>query len=139
MSKYNKDCLFCKIIKGKIPCAKVYEDKDFLAFLDINPIAKGHTLIIPKKHFINLLDTDDKYLKKMLPVIKKIMLSHKERLNCNGFNILNANEKAGQQSVFHLHIHIVPRFDDDGYDTWPRTGYIKEDLNELAKKLTIIP
>jgi len=139
MQKNNKDCIFCKIIKDKIPCYKVYEDKDFLAFLDINPITKGHTLVIPKKHSVNLMDTSEKVLKKMLPVIKKIMLSHKQKLNCDGFNILNANEEAGQQSVFHLHIHIVPRFKEDGYDTWPRTEYIKEDLNELAKQLIIIP
>ncbi|MEI8364211.1 MAG: HIT family protein [archaeon] len=137
MTKYNKDCLFCKIIKGKIPCYKVYEDKDFLAFLDINPIAKGHTLVIPKKHFTNLLDADDKYLKKMLPVVKKIMLSYKEKLGCTGFNILNANEKSGQQSVFHLHIHIVPRFDNDGFNTWPITGYQKEDLTLLSEKLRL--
>ncbi len=132
-----KGCIFCKIAKGKMPCYKVYEDKKFIAFLDINPVVKGHTLVIPKKHYENIFDCKDKVLEKMIKVIQKIAINYKEKLGCTGVNILNASGQSAEQSVYHIHFHIVPRFDEDGYKTWPNTGYQKEDLESLTNKLKL--
>lgn len=132
-----KGCMFCKIAKGKVPSYKVYEDKKIIAFLDINPIAKGHTLVIPKKHFENLFDCKDKIVEKMAKVSQKIAINYKEKLGCTGVNILHASGQAAEQSVFHIHFHIVPRFDDDCYKLWPNTGHVKEDLENLAKLIKL--
>ncbi|MFA7709387.1 MAG: HIT family protein [archaeon] len=132
-----KGCIFCKIAKGKMPCYKVYEDKKIIAFLDINPAVKGHTIVIPKKHYNDVFDCKDKLLEKIIKVIQKISINYKEKLGCTGVNILNASGKSAEQSVFHLHFHILPRFDDDGYKLTTQTGYVKEDLEKLAEKLKI--
>ena len=133
----TKGCIFCKIAKGKMPCYKVYEDKKIIAFLDVNPMVKGHTLVIPKKHYENLFDCKDKILEKMIKATQKIATHYKEKLDCTGVNIMNASGKSAEQSVFHIHFHIIPRIDDDGYKVWPNTGYVKEDLEKLAKVLKI--
>lgn len=128
-----EECVFCKIIKGEIPCTKIYENDYTIAFLDINPVVKGHTLVIPKKHFVNVLDIDDFYLSEALKTVKIIANHYVNRGLASGVNILNATGKSAEQSVFHLHFHILPRKDDDGYKTFPKTGYIKEDLLKLKK------
>jgi len=132
-----EDCIFCKIIKGEIPCHNIYENKKVFAFLDINPACKGHTLVIPKEHFVNVFDCSDDYLSEVIKAIKLISNHYKKTLDCDGVNILNASGKEAQQSVFHLHFHILPRFEDDGYDTWPNTGYQKEDLEKLKEKIKL--
>ncbi len=132
-----KGCIFCKIAKGKMHSYKVYEDKKVIAFLDINPIAKGHTLVISKKHYENIFDCKDKILEKIIKVTQKIAINYKVKFGCTGVNILNASGQSAEQSVFHIHFHIVPRFDTDDYKTWPNTGYQKEDLESLANKLKL--
>ncbi len=108
------DCLFCKIIQGEIPCYKVYEDKNVLAFLDINPSSKGHTLVIPKVHIKSFLDLPDSQVADIFLAVKKIAENIKSKLNADGLNVgLNVN-KAGGQVVDHLHIHIIPRWKNDG-------------------------
>jgi histidine triad (HIT) family protein len=131
------NCIFCKIINKQIPCFKIYENKYVLSFLDINPILKGHILVIPKKHFTNVLDTDDFYLSEVIKVVKLISNNIKQKLNCDGINILNASGKAAEQSVMHLHFHILPRYDNDKLNTFPKTKYIKKDLTEIQKILKI--
>ena len=130
-----EDCIFCKIVNGEIPSRKVYEDEKVLAFLDVNPISKGHVLIIPKKHFENIFDIDEDYLKKIITVSKKISLMVKDNLNANGINILHASGKDAQQSVFHFHIHLVPRYKDDKLNTWPKSDYKELNFDEIIKKL----
>ena len=131
-----EECIFCKIIEGKIPCNKVYEDEYVLAFLDINPIVNGHTLVIPKKHFVNIFDVDDFYLEKVIAAIKKIANHYNQKFD--GINILNANNKSAQQSVFHLHFHIIPRTIDDGKDFWPYKEVLdKTDLKTMAERLKL--
>lgn len=132
-----KGCIFCKIAKGKMPCYKVYENKKVIAFLDINPAVKGHTLVVPKKHYENVFDCKDKILAEVIKVVQKISIHYKEKLGCSGVNILNASGQSAEQSVFHLHFHILPRFDGDGFKTFPQTGYVKEDLENLANQLKI--
>ncbi|MBU0470742.1 MAG: HIT family protein [Nanoarchaeota archaeon] len=108
-----ENCIFCKIGKGEIPAHKIYEDQEFFAFLDIKPHAKGHTVLIPKKHGLNALDYNDEDLSRLMCVIKKIMLILKKKLNPDGFNVGWNDGSAAGQVVPHLHLHILPRYNDD--------------------------
>lgn len=113
-----ESCVFCKIINEEIPCHKIYEDEETLAFLDINPASKGHTLIIPKKHYVNIHDVDEETLNSIMKTTKKMSAKLKQKLNASGINIVNASGKDAQQSVFHIHFHAVPRYEGDGLDLW---------------------
>ncbi len=103
------ECVFCKIINKEIPAEILYEDKYVIVFLDINPISKGHSLVVPKKHFESLEDVDDKYLKKIITRIKKVSSILIKAVNKEGFNLLLNNKKAAGQLINHLHFHIIPR------------------------------
>ncbi len=106
-------CIFCNIADGKIPAYKVYEDDNVLAFLYISQVTKGHTLVIPKKHFDNFLDCDSDTLNKVMGIAQKIGKQLQDKLDCQGFNILsNINEVAGQ-SVKHFHVHVIPRYSEE--------------------------
>lgn len=130
------DCIFCKIIQGKIPCNKVYEDKNFFAFLDKNPAKKGHILVTPKKHCYTILDCDDKTLKEIMPVIKKI--AKKVKSISDGYNVLVNNFEAAGQIIPHLHFHIVPRFkDDENIFTRRQVKYENNEIEEYQRKLSI--
>ncbi len=129
------DCLFCKIVSGEIPSYKIYEDEDFLAFLDINPVNLGHTLVIPKKHSTNILEMEDELSKKMIIVVKKISQKIKTSLKSDGINILINNEAGAGQIIFHTHIHIIPRFKDDGLQHWPSKKFTSEDFLKTAEKI----
>lgn len=109
----NENCIFCKIVKGEIPSSKVYEDDDILAFMDINPIARGHTLVIPKAHCRNALDTSAETGAKIYPAVTKIANAVKKAYNADGINIMQFNEPAAGQEVYHSHIHIIPRYEND--------------------------
>lgn len=106
-------CVFCKIIDGEIPSSKVYEDDEVLAILDLSQVTKGHTLVMPKKHYANILEIPAEELGKMIQKVQMIARKVTKKLNAKGFNILvNTNEIAGQ-SVMHLHFHIIPRYDEN--------------------------
>ncbi len=107
------DCIFCKIINGEIPSHKVYEDKHVLAFLDITQGTKGHTLVIPKKHIKNIYDLDEETIINVFKVVPKISRALKKAFNPIGLNIINNNDKP-HQSVFHFHLHLIPRYEKDG-------------------------
>lgn len=105
-------CIFCKIVNKEIPSYCIYEDDLVMAFLDISQVTKGHTLIIPKEHYNNMLECDDEVLSHLIRVAKKLALHIMEKTEANGMNILsNVNEVAGQ-SVHHFHIHLIPRYDE---------------------------
>ncbi|MGT2910353.1 HIT family protein [Streptococcus cameli] len=106
------DCIFCKIVAGEIPSSKVYEDDKVLAFLDITQVTKGHTLVIPKKHYRNVLEMTETAASELFSPVPKIAQHLKETLGANGVNIINNNEEAAGQTVFHTHIHLLPRFDE---------------------------
>lgn len=111
------DCIFCKIVAGEIPASKVYEDDQVLAFLDITQVTKGHTLVITKKHYRNVLDMDAEAAGQLFTAVPAIARQLKEKLGASGLNIVNNNEEAAGQTVFHTHIHLLPRFDqNDGLD-----------------------
>ena len=106
----NKDCIFCKIVRGEIPSHKVYEDDDVLAFLDISQVTKGHVLVIPKVHYDNFLATPQETMHKVMDVAQRIGQVQIMSLGAKGVNILsNVNKEAGQ-SVFHFHVHVIPRY-----------------------------
>lgn len=131
------DCVFCKIAEGQVPSNKVYEDEHCIAFapLEKDMLSKGHLLVIPKKHFENIYDITIDELTFLMRAIKLISKKLKETYGAEGVNILNASGKVAQQSVFHFHFHLVPRYADDGLDTWPKTGYVARDVPEVYKKL----
>lgn len=108
---YDTDNVFAKILRGDIPCHKVFEDDDVLVFMDVMPQAPGHTLVVPKAASRNLLDADPAVLAKLLPVAQRVAKAVKAAFAADGVSIFQYNEAAGGQSVFHLHIHVVPRQD----------------------------
>lgn len=110
-------CIFCKIIAGEIPSTKIYEDDDVYAFLDINPFSKGHTLVIPKKHYENMFDLPAEEFVKIQEAIKKIDTVYRTTLGSTGSTLLQNN--GSSQDVFHYHMHLVPRYGKDGF------GYIE--------------
>jgi histidine triad (HIT) family protein len=127
-----KDCIFCKIIKGDIPAEKVFENDLVLAFLDINPVNHGHTLIIPKEHFSTLEETEDRFLCEMTKTAKKIGSVLKDAIKADGYNLgLNNGEDAGQV-VPHVHLHVMPRFKGDGLALWPGKPVSPESMAEIA-------
>lgn len=117
------DCLFCKIGGGQIPSDKIYEDADFLAFLDIKPVNQGHTLVIPKTHYKDIFELPEEVLAKMSVLIKKLAPAIKDAVGAEGINIAMNNESAAGQVVFHSHIHIIPRHSTDGFKHWVGQPY----------------
>lgn len=112
--KYEEGCIFCKIIKGEIPSKTVYEDDDYKAILDISPATKGHVIILPKNHAANIFEISDEDVAGIMVVAKKIATKIKKVFACDGVNILQNNGEVAGQTVFHLHVHVIPRYEGDG-------------------------
>ena len=132
----KNNCVFCAIAAGEIPSFKVYEDDLVLAYLDINPFTKGHTLVIPKAHSANLLETDEATLAAVIARVKKVAAHLKAALPCDGFNILQNNGEAAGQTVMHLHFHIVPRYGKEAIAFESRPGDMDE-LKALAERIRL--
>lgn len=129
-------CIFCKIVNNEIPSYKIYEDDHVLAFLDLSQVTKGHTLVIPKKHYSNYLECDKEDLCRVNEVAQKIGNDLMKKLNCSGMNILsNINEVAGQ-SVFHFHMHVIPRYSENDDCVIEFKESPKQDLDKLHELLT---
>jgi histidine triad (HIT) family protein len=127
-------CIFCKIVNKEIPAKIIYEDDETMAFLDINPRNEGHTLVIPKKHYDNLLEAPDNTLVSMMKVTKLICKRMKNKLNAKGFNIVINVEKVAGQEINHLHLHIIPRYAED--EEVISFGGVKEvELDSVYEKL----
>lgn len=131
----KNNCVFCAIAEGEIPSFKVYEDDFVLAYLDINPVSKGHTLVIPKAHTQGLLDTPDETLAAVIARVKKVAAHIKETLGCGGFNIVQNNGETAGQTVHHVHFHIVPRYEGDDPLVFKGASADMAALAELAKSL----
>ena len=125
-----EDCIFCKVVEGKIPCAKIYEDEKVISFLDISPNNKGHCLVVPKRHSANLLDMEEEDFEAAVKAARKVALSVSKSLN-SGFNLIMNNGKEAGQVVFHAHIHIIPRFENDGIRF--ETRHLKYEGNEVRE------
>ena len=106
------DCIFCKIAAGEIPSRKIYEDKDLIAIMDLNPTSKGHSLIIPKEHCTNIYDIDEDIAAKVMKTAKKLATKMTVALNCDGFNLLQNNGETAGQTMFHFHMRLIPRYKD---------------------------
>jgi histidine triad (HIT) family protein len=130
-----KDCIFCKIMKGEIPCTKIYEDENVLSFLDIGPVNKGHALVIPKEHHETLLDMPDGLLCEVAKTVKKVSKAVKEGMGVEGFNIIQSNFKVSGQLVPHYHVHIIPRLETDGLKHWPQGKYEEGEADKVAEKI----
>jgi len=129
-------CVFCRMVTGQIPVAKVYEDRIVLAFLDIGPISDGHTLVIPKEHVGNLHDCPIELLGKVASRLGKIAGAVASAMNADGYNVLCNNGQAAGQVVDHLHFHIVPRNTGDGvFDRWPSYKYPQGKTDEIAARI----
>ena len=130
-----EDCIFCKIISGEIPSTTVYEDDDVKAILDVNPAARGHVIVLPKKHAADVFSLPDEDLSKAICVAKKIAVALKEAYKCDGVNILQNNGEAAGQTVFHLHIHVIPRFEGDTISVKWKQGEMPSDLDVIAGEI----
>lgn len=104
------DCLFCRIVKGELPSNTIYEDDDFKVILDIGPVTKGHALIIPKDHFSDMYEIPEEKAAAAIGLAKRLIIKMTDRLGCDGFNILQNNKEAAEQTVPHFHIHLIPRY-----------------------------
>lgn len=130
------NCIFCKIIKGEIPSTKIYEDENSLAFLDISPVNIGHTLIIPKEHFQNIYEIPEELIMHLTKIAKKISIALKKSLNADGINVNMNNDPAALQIVMHAHIHIIPRFKNDGFGPWQgKRPYNEGEMEEIKNKI----
>ncbi|HHV09686.1 MAG TPA: HIT family protein [Clostridiales bacterium] len=132
----QNNCIFCRIIAGEIPSATVYEDKDFKAIMDISPAARGHVIMLSKRHCENLLELDDGTAEKALLVARKLARALKAELNCDGINLLQNNGEAAGQTVFHFHLHLIPRYQGDRISLgWTPGAYGDGEAQALAAAL----
>ena len=130
------DCIFCKIENGEIPSATLYEDEDFRVILDLGPASKGHALILPKAHAANIYEISDDMAAKAMILAKKMATKMTEALKCDGFNIVQNNGEPAGQTVFHFHMHLIPRYEGDQVGiTWKPGTLTDEVKNEILEKL----
>ena len=132
----DNGCIFCKIANGEIPSATLYEDEDFRVILDLGPAAKGHALILPKEHYPNLYELPDELAEKAVLLAKKMITKMKKALNCDGFNVVQNNGAPAGQTVFHFHMHLIPRYEGDHAGFGWNTGELNAaDREEILTKM----
>jgi histidine triad (HIT) family protein len=132
------DCIFCKIVRGEIPSAKVYEDEAVYAFLDIKPTNPGHTLIIPRSHYENVYTIPDEVLSAMASATKTLAIAVKRAVDADGINLIMNNDSAAGQLVFHAHLHVVPRLQSDGFRHWSGKAYKPGEMESVAQKIKTV-
>ena len=132
----DENCIFCKLANGDIPTATVYEDEYLRAIMDAAPANKGHIIILPKSHAADIYELEDEYVSRAFVLAKKLAVALKKLTGCDGVNILQNNGGAAGQTVFHFHVHVIPRFkDDDCTIVWKPTSYEDGEASEVAKKI----
>lgn len=130
------DCIFCKLANGDIPTRSIYEDEDFKVIMDASPATKGHSLILPKSHADNLYELPDETAARVLVLAKKLATGMTEKLKCQGFNIVQNNGTVAGQSVFHFHMHLIPRYEDDGQSIlWDPQQFDDSTMDEIRNLL----
>ena len=127
----SNNCIFCDVLSGKLPSYKVYEDEHTFAFLDIHPINRGHTLVIPKEHSANMFQAPASTFLAVMKTAHLLAPKLKQAVGADGINIGINNDKAAGQLVFHLHVHIIPRFIDDGHGEWHGNPYQEGEINTI--------
>lgn len=130
----DDNCIFCKLANGVIPTNTVYEDEDFRVILDASPATKGHSLILPKEHYANLYEIEEDAAAKAMKLAKRLAVHMKEVLHCDGINILQNNEETAGQTVFHFHVHVIPRYigaKNDDILHWVHEEFSEEEMKEI--------
>ena len=136
----DDNCIFCKLANGQIPTNSIYEDDDFNVILDASPATKGHALILPKEHYANIFEIDEEILGKAAKLAKKIMIKEKDNLKCDGYNLLQNNGEVAGQTVFHFHMHLIPRYEsDENKDViqWSHIELSDDEMKEIKDKMSM--
>ena len=128
----DPNCIFCKIAGGEIPSVTLYEDADFRVIMDISPASKGHALILPKEHYANVYELSDELASKVFVLAKDMATKLKDIVGCDGFNILQNNGVAAGQTVFHFHMHLIPRYENDEVNIGWAPGTLTDEVRELV-------
>ena len=132
----DNNCIFCKIANGEIPSKTVEENDMFRVVLDVGPATKGHALILPKEHYANLYELPEDVAAEAIKLAKKVALKMKDRLQCDGVNLVQNNEEAAGQTVFHFHLHVIPRYKEDGQAIGWKPGQVtSEELEAVCELL----
>lgn len=130
------DCIFCKIANGEIPSKTLYEDESFRVILDLGPAARGHALILPKEHAANLYELPEETASAAFALAKRMAVKMTEKLHCDGLNLMQNNGEAAGQTVFHFHIHLIPRYLEDGQRIgWKPGNPSQEELEEVRRQI----
>ena len=132
------NCIFCKIAAGEIPSATLYEDEEFRVILDLGPASKGHALILPKQHYANLYELPDELAEKVIRLAKKMVIAMTKALQCDGFNVVQNNGEAAGQTVFHFHMHLIPRYlnaKNNDILNWSHETFSPEEMAEIRDSL----
>ena len=133
----DDNCIFCKLANGDIPTNSIYEDDDFKVILDASPATKGHSLIIPKSHYKDIYEIDEELAGKAFKLAKKLTISMTDKLGCEGFNILQNNKEVAGQTVFHFHMHLIPRYKEGkSILTWGHEEFTPEEMEDICKSLS---
>lgn len=133
----DENCIFCKIANGDIPSKTLYEDEEFRVILDLGPATKGHGLILPKEHFKNLYELPEEKAAKVMKLAKRMAATMTEKLSCDGFNLVQNNGEVAGQTVFHFHMHLIPRYKEDGQKIgWEAKTPAQEELEEIKNIIT---
>ena len=136
----DNNCIFCKLANGDIPTNAIYEDDDFKVILDASPASKGHALILPKEHYANIYEIDDEVLAKASKLAKKIITHEKDVLKCDGYNVVQNNGEVAGQTVFHYHMHLIPRYasdDNTNMIEWKHKEFTDDEMAQICKEMKL--
>ncbi|MCM1283259.1 MAG: HIT family protein [Muribaculaceae bacterium] len=132
----DDNCIFCKLANGEIPTNTVYEDEDFRVILDAAPAAKGHALILPKEHYADIYEVEEETLARAAKLAKRVIAHEKEALGCDGYNMLQNNGEAAGQTIFHFHMHLIPRYAaEEKLLMWKSQTFSDEEMKEICEKM----
>ena len=133
------DCIFCKLANGVFPTNSIYEDEDFNVILDASPATKGHALILPKEHYDNVYEMPDALLEKTIKLAKKIIQKETDVLGCDGYNIVQNNGESAGQTVFHFHMHLIPRYKEKNMPmvTWKPNEFPEEEMKDICRRMKL--
>jgi len=133
---FDESCIFCKIVRKQAPASIIYEDETVIVFLDIRPLNIGHTLVIPKKHYVDIFDIPENQLSQVHKVAKQVSVAVKKATKADGISIIQQNGKAAAQDIFHLHVHVVPRFEGQKLPSFSALREVERGkLEVMAKKI----
>jgi histidine triad (HIT) family protein len=135
----DESCIFCKIVRKQAPSSIIYEDEAVMVFLDIRPLNMGHTLVIPKAHCVDIFDIPQNLLRKVHKIVKQVSLPIKEATEADGISIIQQNGKAAGQDIFHIHVHVVPRYEGQKLPPFHELKEVERaKLHEMAKKIKLL-